>query len=128
MPNLSDQTIVLNLSGSPIDNTTPPLLIPCHSHRHKELSGLGEDDHPQYLTVDRGISLFTDLFGLNPTEGQNIGTGVPIFQNKEGITLKFKTIVPGNNVIISEQEDTITIESIASGGGGGGGPVDGGTF
>ncbi len=123
---------------------------------HGQLAGLGDDDHPQYLTEARGdarysqtahthqigdvaglqneldskaslvhahtIPQVTGLQGVLDTKIEtvsNTGPGAAIALPKNGTDVPLKTLVAGPNVIISEQANTITIESTGGGGGGG---------
>ncbi|MFA5152873.1 MAG: hypothetical protein WC554_09960, partial [Clostridia bacterium] len=49
------------------------------------------------------------------TTASNIGTGATIFDQKIGNDLQFKSLVAGNNIIISSGSTEITISSTASG-------------
>lgn len=49
----------------------------------------------------------------------NVGAGAGLYIGKTGVELRFKTLVQGTNVTLTEGVDTVTIA--ASGGGGGGG-------
>ena len=53
---------------------------------------------------------------------QNLGTGIGVLKNFSGSVLSAKTIAAGNNIQITEANDTITINAI--GGGSGGGVID----
>ena len=69
MPHLTDQTITFTLFPSePVGSDVVPdvstdVFVSAHKHDHGGLVGLFDDDHPQYLTYDRGVQLFSDLFG-----------------------------------------------------------------
>ena len=76
-------------------------------------------------TIDTTLqTLTTDLNTAEATlatavqSGTNRGAGEPVFVDKSGTALRFKTLVAGANVTFSVGADTITINS--SGGGGGG--------
>lgn len=54
---------------------------------------------------------------------QNVGDGAGIFSEKDGTVFKFKSLVAGDNVTVTETEETIEIAA-ADPSGGGGGDVD----
>lgn len=72
-------------------------------------------------TYDALQSLETALEAIVSGEANtasNLGGGTGIFESKSGVDLRFKSLVAGSNVAISQNATTITIA--ASGGGGGG--------
>lgn len=76
-------------------------------------------------TIDTTLqTLTTDLNTAESTlatavqSGTNRGAGEPIFTDKDGTALRFKTLVAGANVTFSAAADTLTINSTGSGGGG----------
>lgn len=54
--------------------------------------------------------------------GLNVGTGAQVFRDSSGSELRFRTLVAGENVTITQDSEEITINS--TGGGGPGGPVE----
>jgi len=76
-----------------------------------------------YATGESYASVFASVYdcgsqGAAVTEGANIGYGVGLFLDKDRQTLRFKTLVPGDNITLDQAATTVTINS--SGGGVGG--------
>jgi len=42
-------------------------------------------------------------------DGQNVGGGVEVYQGKTGVHLDFRTLIPGTNIEITQNADTIEI-------------------
>jgi hypothetical protein len=103
---------------------------------HGVLTGLLNDDHKQYMLVDGSRGFTSTVSGVTPTQsyhlvtreyadtlsgtGQtntasNLGSGKGIFYQKIGVDLQFKSLVAGDNIILSVDSGTITISG-ASGG------------
>lgn len=60
---------------------------------------------------------------VESVRGSNLGTGAKVYNASVGQTnvlLQFKTLAEGPGIILTENEQTITIESTGAGGGGGG--------
>lgn len=53
----------------------------------------------------------------NDATGQNLGTGIPLFQEAVGGDLRFRTIVAGTGVNVASATSTITITTSAGGAG-----------
>ena len=49
-----------------------------------------------------------------PNTAANVGTGTGLWKNKVGETLNFKSLLPGNNITITENVNEISISSSAS--------------
>ncbi len=47
--------------------------------------------------------------------GANVGTGSEVFKDKTGLSLRFRTLVAGTNITLSEGADEITIDGSAAG-------------
>lgn len=69
-------------------------------------------------TLTTGLAATVAVANAAVQSGTNRGAGEPIFTDKSGTALRFKTIVAGANVTLSAGADTLTIN--AAGGGGGG--------
>ena len=69
-------------------------------------------------TLTTGLATANGTLATAVQSGTNRGAGEPIFTDKSGTALRFKTLVAGANVTFSVGADTITIN--AAGGGGGG--------
>jgi hypothetical protein len=118
MPNFNNQSIVISLDGTTkaSGSFAPQIAVPCHIHKHSELIGLGSDDHPIYLTVQRGTDLFNSLIApLLPSDtpvvnAEGLGGGLDIFKTKEGEILQFRTLVGGEGVELSLQNDELVID------------------
>lgn len=75
--------------------------------------GLGDDLRTAFQKVNAN---FTDLNSQLTITASNIGsTGYGVFNAKNGNTLEFKNIVPGNNITISEQPTSLVINSSPGG-------------
>ena len=124
MPNFRDQTISLTLTGTITDVGVTKTFVTQHIHRHNDLTNLFSDDHPQYLTEDRGVDLFNSVLndrGITQTEpvvsgevndGINLGDGVGVFRDKIGEDLRFCTFVESDNIIFKKIGSTITAEFV----------------
>lgn len=80
-----------------------------------------DSNSTQYVTFPLQPSTYNIEPGSSITNGTNLGAGTNLFKVKFDDTLQFKTLVPGANVTITSDENTVTI---AATGGGGGGTVD----
>jgi hypothetical protein len=103
-----NSTTSSSLSENPAQATPVPAT---HTHEHGSLTELGDDDHPQYLNVERhtadphsGIVRVTSI----KKSGEEDLTG--------NVTLK-----AGDNVSLAQNNETKEITIAATGGGGGGG-------
>lgn len=71
--------------------------------------GTGDDLREAFIKVndnfDEMQSLLTNTIEVT---GENIGLGKPIFKQKLGNTLQFKTLIQGNNILLTEHGDSIT--------------------
>ena len=77
--------------------------------------GTGDDLREAFVKVNNN---FTELSNRNPeaTTGANLGSsGSGVFAQLNGAELQFKKIVGGNAVTLSENANTITINSTATG-------------
>jgi len=71
--------------------------------------GTGDDLREAFIKVNDNFDEMQSL--LNNTikvTGENIGLGKPIFKEKLGNTLQFKTLIQGNNILLTEHGDSIT--------------------
>lgn len=94
--------------------------VPYHSHKHSELTGLLNDDHPQYLTDQRGIDLFNTL--VKTIEKLNVGSagdGVSIVSSTDGDSVTLRGILAGAGIVVEVNGDDIVISV---------GDIDGGTY
>lgn len=69
-------------------------------------------------TLTTGLATANSTLSTAVQSGTNRGAGEPIFTDKSGTALRFKTLVAGANVTFSVAADTLTINSTGSGGGG----------
>lgn len=115
MPQFRKQTLTTVLFGDPeIDSPTTvksSYFIPIHVHDHGTLTGLFDDDHPQYLTDSRAADLFVALASqiTDRTVGLNVGGGIGVYLRKDGVCLEFKTLVSGQGITITEDTVNHTI-------------------
>lgn len=117
MPNLRSQTIITNLVGDPkVESLTVAksnIWVPDHTHDISTLTGLGKDVMQQYLTENRAFDFIESWWDSTPdkTEAENVGNGIGLFITKNGSILRFKTILAGDNISITEDTiaGTITI-------------------
>lgn len=89
---------------------------------HGFLTGLTDDDHPQYLTTARGDARYAPIDsgggGGEANTASNTGTGEgQFFKGKTGVDLQFKTLKAGAGVTITNNANEVQID--ATGGGGG---------
>jgi hypothetical protein len=75
---------------------------------HSLLSNLSSDDHLQYFNESRGDARYV-------RNGASVGAGEPVFKQKSGTDLQFKTIVAGSNVTLTPGTDTLTIAATDTG-------------
>lgn len=68
-------------------------------------------------TLTTGLAATVAVANAAVQSGTNRGAGEPIFTDKSGTALRFKTIVAGANVTLSAAADTLTINATGSGGG-----------
>lgn len=61
---------------------------------------------------------FPGAGGGEANTGANRGTGVPIFDSKSGVVLRFNSIAAGSNVTVSTSSDANTLVISSTGGGG----------
>ena len=72
----------------------------------------------QYVTFPLQPSTYNIEPGPSVTNGVNLGAGTNLFKVKTGSDLQFKTLVPGSNVTITSDDNTVTISATSTGGGG----------
>lgn len=70
-------------------------------------------------TLTTGLATANGTLATAAQSGTNRGAGEPVFTDKSGTALRFKTLIAGANVTFAVNADTITINA-ASGGGGSG--------
>jgi hypothetical protein len=75
---------------------------------HSLLSNLSSDDHLQYFNESRGDARYV-------RNGASVGAGEPVFKQKSGTDLQFKSIVAGSNVTLTPGTDTLTIAATDTG-------------
>lgn len=117
--NIKNQTLRTTLIGDPVTESVTvvesDIFVPIHTHDHGSMSGLYDDDHPQYMTEDRAYDFMLAFYQQQDdrTQGENLGGGVGIFLNKNGATMRFKTLIAGDNVTFYEDQvaHTITISA-----------------
>ncbi len=67
---------------------------------------------PTWASLGAGIAA-SGLGGVS--EGANLGTGIPVFREKTGASLLFRTLIPGTGITISSAASTVTITDETSG-------------
>jgi hypothetical protein len=72
--------------------------------------GTGDDFREAFDKINRNLEEL-DLRVGDKTEGVNTGPGTGIFKGKDGFDLQFKSLVEGDNVTITNNNDTIAISS-----------------
>jgi hypothetical protein len=69
-------------------------------------------------TLTTGLAATVAVANTAVQSGTSLGAGEPVFVDKTGTALRFKTLVAGANVTFSSAAETLTINSTGSGGGG----------
>lgn len=113
--------------GISYTNTKPSTLTVENTYFNPETFELTmtyqDSDSTQYVTFPLQPSTYNIEPGNAITNGTNLGAGTNLFKVKMGDALQFKTLVPGANVTITSDDNTVTI-SAAGGSGGGSVTVD----
>lgn len=72
--------------------------------------GTGDDLREAFIKVNDNFEEMQYLLeNAISTEAENLGTGTGIFREKLGNVLKFKSLIQGNNILLNEYGDSITI-------------------
>lgn len=72
--------------GGTVNPPSPPSGVPVHTHTHHSLTGFDtEDDHPQYLNVERGSTLYFDKAEYLTVSAGVADEGKPIVLNSLGL-------------------------------------------
>ena len=89
----------------------------CAFYSGKDLEPLGITQGMDGNTVIKIINDFLQQIELDPTIITNVGNGVELYKGlSDEYKHEIKTLVQGEGIIITEQDDTITITSSAVGG------------
>lgn len=83
-----------------------------------EFKTLSAGTNIQIFTGDSVVTISGPAGSGEANTGSNLGGGNPVFKQKAGVDLEFRTLVAGTNVTITSGATELTIN--ASGGGGGG--------
>jgi hypothetical protein len=133
----TNQTITISSDSTETSGSFKPRRhVPNHTHQHHDLVGLIDDDHPQYLNVDRATSLFNNLIDDTVSDAiasnsvtsiatANGSTGLPLIKGTDTIgDITLYSIKAGDGISLSLVNDDIVItasEQTISG-------IDGGTY
>lgn len=89
----------------------------CAFYSGKDLEPLGITQGMDGNTVIEIINDFLQQIDLDPTVIKNVGNGVKLYKGlSDEYKHEIKTLVQGEGITITEQDDTITITSSATGG------------
>jgi hypothetical protein len=83
-----------------------------------EFKGLTSTGSTVFITTDgTTVNVENAAGGGESNTGSNVGTGNPVFKQKTGVDLEFRTLVAGTNVTITSGATELTISSTGGGGG-----------
>ena len=72
--------------------------------------GTGDDLRDAFIKVNNNFDeMQLSLNNAIVVTGENVGLGKNIFKQKIGNILEFKTLIQGNNVLLTEHGDSVTI-------------------
>lgn len=76
--------------------------------------GTGDGIRTAFIKINNNFEKLYSAF--DSINGENIGGGAGIFSGKDPVSgvLQFKTLVPGNNIQITETDTTLTIDTLNS--------------
>lgn len=126
---LENDTYILNVLNN-INNTVVNNANTIHLNISNEFYSLNEKTQPSIndlLIIEDSLDsgnkkkVKASAFGslISSVTGSNIGTGATIYSGKTGLTMKFKTIIAGDGVTITQNANNITISASSSSSGAG---------
>ena len=67
------------------------------------------------LRVAQAISALAGAGGGNVNDADNLGAGVGLYSDKNGMNLEFKSLVAGTGITLSADSETITLSAVTGG-------------